>query len=628
MSRNSKEQWIRQENKNQKHNPGLPIEIFIGMTETTYPISQVYQEFGSALGQIVDDEVALQEIDIRPAAIKTSPGVVIEGDFGFHCAPFAKRFKRNPNQISQEIAQQLVVDPKGVTERYVAVGPYVNAVLNYRKFGGMVRDSVFEMGADYGKEKIGTGQRIVIDMSSPNIAKRMSVGHLRSTIIGDSLARIFSHLDFEVIKDNHLGDWGTQFGHLLRAIELWGDEDTIAQNPIAELQKLYVRISDAGESDSELYQELSPEEAKAKSEQIKNEGREWFKKLEQGDPDARAKWQQIVDWSLLDFQKMYDVLGVDFDWTRGESYYENLLPEAIEKVRESGIATDSKGALVVNMEEDGLGVAIIQKSDGATLYLTREIATGIHRNDVESANGMIYVVGEDQKFYFEQFFEILRRMGYPIADKSKHVYFGMIRLPEGKMSTRKGRVILLEDVMDEAFDRTRQLVEQRTHVKTPAEREELVRQVAVGALKWNDLMADPRRSIVFDWDAMLTMEGNSAPYVQYTYARAVSLLEGVDLRSLGDVDVLPEHETEKTVIKLVADFPEMVKAAAEGYNPSKIASHIYELAKAFNALYHEVSVLKAESKEKKLSRLAIAVSVAQTIQTGLGLLGIETPNRM
>jgi len=600
----------------------LPIEVLIATAETTYPINLLNQEFRSSLEQVGADADLLDEIDIKP-----SPEGV-DGDFGFHCAPFAKRLRRNPVKIAQEFSRQMPVDPNGLLEGYEAVGPYTNARVNYEKFGSLVRDSVFEMGTDYGREKIGAGQRVIIDMSSPNIAKRMSVGPLRSTIIGDSLARIFDHLGFEVIKDNHLGDWGTQFGHLLRAIELWGDEEAIAQNPIEELQKLYVRISSAGDPDSKLYRGLNKDEAQQRAEQIKNEGREWFKRLEQGDSEARHRWQQIVDWSMQDFQKMYDVLGVDFDWTRGESYYEGMLPDVIQKIRESGIAVDSEGALVVNMEDVGLGVAIVQKSDGATVYLTREIATGLDRTDIEHADRMIYVVGEDQKFYFEQFFEILRRMGYPIADQSKHVYFGMVRLPEGKMSTRKGRVILLEEVVKKAFDKTRRLVEQRTHITSPQEREEVIRQVAIGAVKWNDLMADPRRSIIFDWDAMLSMDGNSAPYVQYTHARAASLLEGADFDTLATARIRPEHEIEQTLIKLVAEFPEAVKAAARSYNPSKIASHIHELARAFNTFYHEVSVLKAESEEMKLSRLAITACAAQTIQTGLGLLGIEAPARM
>lgn len=600
---------------------GLPVEALIGMAESNDPIGNVKKDFLLALEAAGVENEVVAAIEIKPSPVD------VEGDFGFHCGTLAKIYRKNPALIAQELADKM---PKGqdMVLEYVAVGPYLNVKLNYEVFSAAVRKEVFEMGADYGKEEIGIGQRIIIDMSSPNIAKRMSVGHLRSTIIGDSLARIYSHLGFEVIKDNHLGDWGTQFGHLLHAIELWGDEQTIAKNPIEELQKLYVRISDAGEKDSELYQGLSPEEAEAKAEEVKNRGREWFKRLEGGDESARVIWQQIVNWSLQEFQKMYDVLGVDFDWTRGESYYEKMLPDTIKKINESGVASESKGATVVNMEDANLGVAIVQKSDGATLYLTREIATGIHRNDAEAATGMIYVVGEDQKFYFQQFFEILRRMGYPIAENSKHVYFGMISLPEGKMSTRKGRVILLEDVVEEAFDRTRKLVEERSHVKSKEEKDTLVRQVAVGALKWNDLMADPRRSIVFDWDLMLTMEGNSAPYVQYSYARAVSLLENVDLLSLSNVDVLPEHESEKVLIRLVAEFPNAVRAAAESNNPSKIAAHIYELAKSFNVFYSQLPVLRAETEAKKQSRLAICACTAQTIQVGLGLLGIESPNKM
>lgn len=622
MSKKTREQVERPNVVNEEANLGVPIEALLGMADTTYPISRVKQDFLLALEESGVEKEVVATIEIKP-----SPAGV-EGDFGFHCGALAKIYRKNPAVIAQELADKMPRSEGDVILEYVAVGPYLNVKLNYEQFASVVRDDIFDLGTDYGKEKIGVGQRIVIDMSSPNIAKRMSVGHLRSTIIGDSLARIYKHLGFEVIKDNHLGDWGTQFGHLLRAIELWGDEHVIAQNPIEELQKLYVRISDAGEKGSELYQGLSPEEAEAKAEAVKNEGREWFKRLEQGDENARILWQQIVTWSLQEFQKMYDVLGVDFDWSRGESYYENMLPDTINKVKESGVASESKGAIVVDMEDANLGVAIVQKSDGATLYLTREIATGIHRNDVEAATGMIYVVGEDQKFYFQQFFEILRRMGYPIAENSKHVYFGMISLPEGKMSTRKGRVILLEDVVEEAFDRTRKLVEERTHVKTDEEKENLVRQVAVGALKWNDLMADPRRSIVFDWDSMLTMEGNSAPYVQYTYARAVSLLENVDLLSLSNVDITPEHESEKVLIKLVAEFPEAVREAAEANNPAKIAGHVYELAKNFNIFYSNVSVLRAESNEKKESRLAICACTAQTIQIGLDLLGIEAPNRM
>lgn len=551
-----------------------------------------------------------------------------DGDYGIHCGQLAKVLKKAPHLIASELATKLKVDPDGLITGYIAIGPYINMAIDYAKFGAMVLDKVTELKNNYGKENIGQGKRIIIDMSSPNIAKRMSIGHLRSTIIGDSLARIYKHLKYDVIKDNHLGDWGTQFGHLLRAIELWGDPDAIRDNPIEELQKLYVKISDLGDPQHESYAHLDQAEAEKQAEKIKDEGRAWFKKLEDGDPQARELWQQVVEWSMLEFQKMYDVLGVTFDWSRGESYYEPHLKDAIQKVKDSGIATESEGALVVNMEDSGLRTAVIQKSDGATLYLTREIATGIHRAETEKADGLIYVVGEDQKLYFQQFFEILKRMGLPMSKNCQHVYFGLIHTEEGKMSTRKGRTILLQDVIAESFIRTREIVEKSGHITLELEKERLIRQVSIGALKWNDLIADPKRSIVFDWDSMLSMDGKSAPYVQYSYVRAYSLLEKVDPAILLDVKVIPSEESEKELIRLIAAFPGSIQEAASTYNPSKIAVHIYTLAKAFNSFYHDLPILKEINMDKRNSRLAITAITAQTIQTGLYLLGIETPTKM
>lgn len=573
------------------------------------------------------EEAGVAKEIVAEIVVSESPEGV-EGDFGFHCAALAKKLKKSPVLIAQELAEKMKSEEGGMVLEYIAVGPYLNAKIDFEKFGTTVKDMVFEQGADYGKEKLAVNQRIVIDMSSPNIAKRMSVGHLRSTIIGDSLAKIHEHLGYEVIKDNHLGDWGTQFGHILRAIELWGDDEVISKNPIEELQKLYVRISDAGDPKSEIYKDLSKEEAETQAEKISNEGRAWFKKLEDGDVEARAKWQKIVDWSLKEFQEMYDILGVSFDWTRGESFYEELLPLTIKILKESGITTESDGAVIVDMEDAGLKSAIIQKTDGATLYLTREIATGIYRSEVDKVDGMIYVVGEDQKFYFEQFFEILKRAGYSIAEKSKHVYFGMISLPEGKMSTRKGRVVLLKDFVDEAMERTRKVVGESKRVTGVEEREELVKKVAIGALKWNDLMADPRRSMVFDWDTMLSMEGNSAPYVQYSFVRAMSLLETVDEELLESARVNPEDEVEKNLVKQISYFSEAINSARTLYNPSKIATYVYELAKAFNTFYNSHDVLKEQVEAKKTSRLAMTASTAQTIKVALELLGIETPTRM
>lgn len=586
------------------------------------PKDEVVGEMFFALEELGVDQEIIQSITIVESPENT------DGDFGFHCAALAKKLRKNPAMIATELAAMMKVEKNGMVVEYVAVGQYLNAKVNFEKFGEAIRSNVFEMGNDYGKEVLAVPQRVVIDMSSPNIAKRMSVGHLRSTIIGDSLAKIYSHLGYEVIKDNHLGDWGTQFGHILRAIELWGDEKIISANPIEELQKLYVRISDAGDPKSEIYKSLSEKEAGARAEKISNEGRAWFKRLEDGDVEARAKWQKIVDWSLKEFQEMYDILGVDFDWVRGESYYEDMLPLTIERIKESGIASESQGALVVNMEDVGKKTALIQKTDGATLYLTREIATAIYRAEVDKVDQMIYVVGEDQKFYFEQFFEILKRAGYPIAEKSKHVYFGMISLPEGKMSTRKGRVVLLKDFVDEAHDRTRKIVSESKRVTGKVEREDLVRKVAVGALKWNDLIADPRRAIVFDWDSMLTMEGKSAPYVQYSFVRAVSLLEGLNYQILAEAKILPDDDVEKRLLVHIAGLPEAIHSAAEQYDPSKIAVFVYELAKTFNSFYNSHDILKELDTQKRASRLAMTAATAQTIKVALGLLGIEAPTRM
>lgn len=598
------------------------IETLENKSLPVYPLTQIENDFRADLiiAGICPELVERLTVQESPSGT--------DGDFGIHCGQLSKSLKKSPQELAQEISQKLQAQPDSLIERYIAVGPYINSYINYDKFSALVLENVLALQSDYGKESIGHGQKIILDMSSPNIAKRMSIGHLRSTIIGDSLAKIFKHLDYEVVKDNHLGDWGTQFGHLLRAIELWGDADVIKANPIEELQKLYVRISNAGDPKSDLYSSLDKAEATAKAELVKDEGRAWFKKLEEGDPQARVLWQQIVEWSMLEFQQVYDTLGVTFDWARGESYYETQLKDAIQKVRESGITTNSEGALVVNMEDKELGTAIIQKSDGATLYLTREIATGIHRSDTEKADGMIYVVGEDQRLYFQQFFEILKRMGLPIADKCKHVYFGMIRMEEGKMSTRKGRIILLQDVINEAISRTREIVDKSEHLNEDEDKDKLIRQVAIGAIKWNDLMSDPKRSVVFDWDSMLALDGKSAPYVQYSFVRAHSILERVEGGTLKNVAILPQEKSEKELVKLIAQFPGAVKLAGETYNPSKIATHVYNLAKAFNSFYHDQQVLNEPIVEKRNSRLAITAITAQTIQIGLNLLGIETPTKM
>lgn len=586
--------------------------------EGLYAVDKLKSEFVGAL-----KEVGIDEENVK--ILRSPEGV--RGDFGFHCANLSKIYRKKPEEIAKDLALIMKSHKNGVIREYVAEGQYLNCILDREKYLDEVVCQVIERGGDYGKEKIGNGQKVIIDMSSPNIAKRMSVGHLRSTIIGDSLARIYKMMDYEVVKDNHIGDWGTQFGHLLYALEISGSEDLIAKNPIEELQKLYVWISSLGDPESEVYQGVDKDVAKKQAETVMDMGRMWFRRLESGDSLAREKWKKIVDWSLADFERIYETLGVDFDMVRGESFYEGMLAGTIEYMKQIEVLEQSKGAWVVNMEDEGLKSAIVQKSDGATLYLTREIATALYRSEVDKADKMIYVVGEDQKFYFEQFFGILRKMDMELGESSKHVYFGMVRLPEGKMSTRKGRVVLLEDVIAEASERAESLVSQRTWIKSESEKKDLVKKVAIGALKWNDLMADPKRSIVFDWEAMLSLDGNSAPYVQYTYARANTLLNG----AVGDEKFEGKYlvnDSEKKIVDELAVFPLVIREAALDYNPSRIASYIYSLSRMFNAYYQEVPILKEVDKRKKDARLALVASVAQVIESGLYLLGIEAPERM
>jgi len=536
----------------------------------------------------------------------------VEGDFGIPVFSLAKTFRKSPPQIAQELAVKLTdtVTKNGYVTKYFPVGPYVNFELNAEKFATTTVVDILQKGPEYGRQNFGSGEKVIIELSSPNIAKRMSVGHLRSTIIGDAIAKAYSFCGFEVIKDNHLGDWGTQFGHLLYAIEQWGDFAAIEKNPIEELQKLYVKVSAAGEED----------------EKVKDAGRAWFKKLEDGDPEARRLWQKITDWSLKDFQKIYDILDVKFDITLGESFYEPMLQPVIEKAKKTGAATESRGALVFDLEDQGLGIAILQKSDGATIYLTRDLAKIMYCTETLKADRLIYVVGEDQKLYFRQLFAAAKKMGYKLADHSVHIYFGLVRLPEGKMSTRKGRVIFLEDLIVEAQKRAAAMISGKTKLTTDVEKEKLIKQISVGALKWNDLKEDPREPVIFNWDEMLSLKGNSAPYVQYAYARAASVLE-----KAGELkkphSLMPTEPLEKSVVKKVAEFPSVVKKVVENNTSAPLATYLYELAQEYNSFYHELTILGAERKAKE-TRIALSAAVAQTLKNGLSLLGIEAPEKM
>lgn len=601
-------------------------------------------------------------------------------DYGLNIVRIANENGERPLDLATRLADSINSSKGGFISKASATGPFLNFELDMGRFGSTVVEQVLTLNDEYGKEKVGNGQRVVIDMSSPNIAKRMSIGHLRSTIIGDSLASIYRSEGYDVIRDNHLGDWGTQFGKLIVAIKKWGNEEEImtSEDPIETLQELYVKFHDEVDANAvglrqaakekwiqgkvdevpglaEAIEDVSQEIMTRKKigredlemedkvvedamdrvivTALEKEGREWFLKLEKGDPEARRIWKLCVDLSIKEFNKIYEVLGVDFELTLGESFYEDKLKETIEIVRKNEKSSTSKGALGLDLNDKGLGFAIVEKSDGASIYMTRDIAGAIYRQNELKADKILYVVGGDQQHYFDQLFEVLTRLGYKVGERSKHVYFGMITLPEGKMSTRKGRVILLKDVINEGYKRAAEVLEEKNPelYKDEKLKNEVVRQIAIGAMKWNDLSQDAKNSIVFDWDKALNFEGKSAPYVQYTAVRANSILESSGYKK-EDLMSIPEGSYnlpyEKALIRTLSEFPNAVRSAMEIDSPTKIASYVYELAKRFNSFYTNVPVLKAETNAERTSRLALTVATYQAIKNALALLGIEVPVKM
>lgn len=630
-----------------------------GMEHFDYPYQKVNEEILSAL---VATGVSIEglSVEIPP------PG--IEADLAVACFPLARILRKNPKEIAMGLAEKF--PQGGLFTSAVGEGGYLNLKIDFGVFGKSVVESVKRMGSDYGKEKLGAGEVVVIDMSSPNIAKPMSIGHLRSTVIGHSLARILEFTGHKVIRDNHLGDWGTQFGMLLKAYELWGREVPELGEPgheVEGLYKLYVKIHEEiekakakeiarlkkiveekgieavfglKEAYDEAYQQLSsPSQAlKAALEKVaprtelEEAGREWFRKLEAGDKEAQKRWLWAVDLSLREFHEIYKILGVDFDLERGESFYIKMIPVMLKELKRQNFIKEVDGALIADLAKEDLGRMVIVTSDGRTVYVTRDLAAAINRENELKATKILYVVGADQKYYFQQWFTILDKMGYRVAKNCRHLYFGMISLPEGKMSTRRGRVVFLRDVIDEGIKRAKEVISEKNPELFASKeiRDEVARQIAVGAIIWNDLSKDMKRDIVFDWDEMLSFDGYAAPYVQYAYTRGCSILEKAALRSEkidGRGRMTVETAVEKELIKKIADFPRVVDFAAKELNPIIVAQYIYDLAKTFNQFYRDCSILKTE-EEIFSSRIKLVEATAQTLQNGLYLLGIEAPEKM
>ena len=527
------------------------------------------------------------------------------GDIAFPAFSLAKVERKAPQMIAADIAAKI---NSQAFEKVVAAGPYVNFFLDKSAISGAVIKEVIEKGADYAQQTEGQEQNITIDLSSPNIAKPFSVGHLRSTVIGDALSNIFKKMGYNTIKINHLGDWGKQFGLLMVAYKKWGSKEAVEANPIDELLKLYVRINAEIENDPAL----------------DDEGRLWFKKLEDGDPEATQLWQWFRDESLVEFNRIYKLLNVEFDSLNGEAFYNDKMDEAVQILEEKGLLEESRGASIVNLDDVELPPAMIKKSDGATLYITRDIATAIYRARTYNFVKNVYAVGQEQSNHFKQLKAVLKKMGFDWSDDMIHVDFGLVTKNRQKLSTRKGNIILLEPTLQEAISRAKAQIE----AKNPdlENKEQVAQAVGVGAVKFYDLKTDRRNGYDFDLEAMVSFEGETGPYIQYAYARIQSLLRKADFQPNAQANYSLNDAESWEIIKLLQDFARVIKRASVNYDPSLIAKYAISLAQAFNKYYAHTRILD-ESPERD-SRLALSYATAVVLKEALRLLGVEAPEKM
>jgi arginyl-tRNA synthetase len=532
------------------------------------------------------------------------------GDFQTNFAMMnSKIIGKNPRTIAQEILDNL--EENDVIDKLEIAGPgFINIFLKSKYLGEVLKKSRTE---EYDFSFLNREGDVIIDFSSPNIAKRMHIGHLRSTIIGDSITRIYKYLGYHMIADNHIGDWGTQFGKLIIGYRRWLDKEAYKENPIEELERVYVEFSKLSESNPELEEEARLE----------------LKKLQDGDPENFALWKEFIKVSLDEYDKLYKRLDVHFDTYYGESFYHPMMQGVVEELVEKGLAVEDDGAKVVFFpEEDNLFPCIVQKKDGAFLYSTSDIATIKFKKEAYKINKLIYLTDERQQDHFKQFFKITDMLGWNV--EKHHIWFGIMRFADGVFSTRKGNVIRLEQLLDEGKKRAYDIVQEKNPDLSEEEKDQIAEVVGVGAIKYADLSQNRQSPIIFEWDKILTFEGNTAPYLQYSYARIQSILRKAESEGKSityDKEIKIEDKLERALANHIAAFPISVLKASETFKPNIIADYLFELSKKFNSFYNSCPILNQED-ELLYSRALIAKITGETIKDGLSLLGIKTLERM
>lgn len=555
----------------------------------------------SALHEALAEYLSFDEI----MNLLENPKSAQHGDVAFPVFSLAKVLRKAPQLIASELAEKI---PAENFEKIEVVGPYINFFLNKGVVSEQTLQQIIMEKEHYGDSEVGTGQTVPVDMSSPNIAKPISMGHLRSTVIGNALANIMTKIGYQAVRINHLGDWGTQFGKLIVAYNKWGTEAAVHAEPIQELLRLYVEFHEVAETEPEL----------------NDEARAWFKRLEEGDEEAMRLWRWFREESLTEFQKIYDMLDVSFDSLNGEAFYNDKMDEVVELLEEKHLLKEDAGAEIVDLSAYDLNPALIRKSDGATLYITRDLAAALYRKRTYDFAKSIYVVGNEQSVHFKQLKGVLKEMGFDWADDIYHVPFGLITQGGKKLSTRKGKIVLLEEVLNDAVAQAKeQILEKNPDL---ADKDTVAHQVGVGAVVFHDLKNDRLNNFDFNLEEVVRFEGETGPYVQYAYARSCSILRKADWQPDSTATYRLDDEDSWEVIKLLQAFPDTVLRAADKMEPSVIAKHAIHLAQAFNRYYAHVKIL-ADDAERD-ARLALVYAVTIVLKEDLRLLGLHAPAEM
>ena len=560
-------------------------------------------EVAKSLKEKIED-LSLEEI---VGLIETPPNSEM-GDYAFPCFRLAKVFRKAPNMIAADLAES--IEAKDAISKVEPAVGYVNFFVNKSQLAKNVINDVLTQGKKYGHSELGKDKTVVIDFSSPNIAKPFHIGHIRTTVIGNALYKIYDSQGYNTVRVNHLGDYGTQFGKLIVAFKKWGNKEAVESNPIPELLKLYIQFHDEAEKHPEM----------------EDEARAWFTKLENDDKEAKDLWQWFRDESLKEFSRVYDLLDIEFDSYAGESFYSDKMDRVIDIIKDKGLLEESEGTNIVNLEEYNMTPALITKKDGSTLYMTRDLAAALYRKENYDFEKCIYVVGSQQSLHFQQLFKVLELIGFEWAKDMVHVPFGMVALEEGTMSTRKGRVVFLESVLRQAIEKTKETM----LAKNPnAENvDEIAKQVGVGAVVFQELSNSRIKDYTFSWERTLSFEGETGPYVQYTHARCCSVLRKANMDVTADVDysVLSDADSSE-VLKLIASFNDSILAAMRKNEPHIVTRFVLDLAQAFNKFYHDNPILVDDIEVKK-ARVALVAATKQTIENALSILGMGAPERM